>query len=114
MSLNITLPDKIEALLRRRAKAKKIPVEQLALGILINALEAEGSFPEPGEVVARIRATPPNPRSVRPATGSLAEALRNAPEDPDFDLAAWNQAWAAVETNMKTVTRANDIAEGRE
>jgi hypothetical protein len=43
----------------------------------------------------------------------LAEALRHAPDDPDFDLAAWNREWAAVEGELQTVTRANDLAEGR-
>jgi len=42
----------------------------------------------------------------------LAEALRNAPEDPDFDLAEWTAQWQAVEAEMKAITRANDVAEG--
>jgi plasmid stability protein len=113
MSLRITLPDKIEAKLRRKAKAKRLSVEELALAILNGALEAEEAYAEPEEVVMKIQATPPNPRSIRPATGSLVEALRDAPEDPDFDLASWNRSWAAVEADMKAITRANDIAEGR-
>jgi len=63
--------------------------------------------------VAKIRAMPPNPHGIRPAAGSLAEALRNAPDDPDFDLASWSREWAAVEAEMKAMARADDIAEGR-
>ena len=37
---------------------------------------AEEAFPTPEDVVAKIQATPPNSRTVRPARGSLAEALR--------------------------------------
>jgi hypothetical protein len=48
----------------------------------------------------------------RPATGLLAEALKNAPHDPDFDLETWTKEWAAVEAEIKAITRANDIAEG--
>lgn len=56
------------------------------------------------EVVAKIRAVPPNPHGVRPASGSLADALRNAPEDSDFDLVAWTQAWKMAEAEMETIT----------
>jgi cell pole-organizing protein PopZ len=65
------------------------------------------------EVVAQIKATPPNPAAIHPATASLADLLLDAPEDPDFDLERWTQQWAAVEAEMKAITRANDIAEGR-
>jgi len=47
--------------------------------------EAIRNDPEMIALVERIKATPPNPATIRPATGSLAEALQNAPEDPDFD-----------------------------
>lgn len=64
-------------------------------------------------LVAEIKATPPNPTAVRPATGSLAEALQNAPEDPDFDLESWTQQWDAIEAEIKAINRADAIAEGR-
>ena len=113
MEVAITLPDGIVMSLQRRAEVEHRSIEELAVDILANALEADDSFPTPEEVVARIQATPPNPSSIRLASGSLAEALRNAPEDPDFDLAAWQRQWAAVEAEMKAITRANDAAEGR-
>lgn len=97
MPITITLPQEIEAQLERRASAQRLSVERLAIDILSGALETEESGPTPEEVVAKIRATPPNPRGIRPADGSLAEALRNAPDDPDLDLASWRQEWAAVE-----------------
>jgi len=64
-------------------------------------------------VVAKIQATPPNPANIRPATGSLAEALQNAPDDPDFDLETWIREWSMIEYEMKAITHANSIAEGR-
>ncbi len=67
--------------------------------------------PEMIALVEQIKAEPPNPAAIRPATGSLAEALQNAPEDPDFDLETWTRQWAAVEAEMKAIDRANDIAE---
>ena len=113
MAVTITLPDEMETQLQRKAERQNLSVEELALDILDHALGTEEPFPSPEEGVAEIRATPPNPRSIRSASGSLAEALRNAPDDPDFDLAAWNRGWAAVEVEMQALTRANAMAEGR-
>ena len=103
----------MELLLKDKAKAQQLSVEELALGILGHALENDELFPTPEEVVAKIQATPPDPRNIRPASGSLAEALQTASTDPKFDLAEWNSAWASVEAEMKMITRANTIAEGR-
>lgn len=112
MTLTINLPKDLETKLKREAEARALSPEAYALDLLDNALEEEG-FPTPKEVVARIKATPPNPASVRRATGSLADALRDAPHDPDFDLEQWQREWDAVEAEMKRITRENDIGEGR-
>jgi hypothetical protein len=69
--------------------------------------------PEMIALVERIKATPPNPAAIHPATASLAELLQNAPEDPDFDLETWTRQWEAIEAEMKAIDRADDIAEGR-
>ena len=113
MAVTIILPDELETQLQRKAQVQQLSVEELALEILGQALETEKPFPSPEEVVTKIQATPPNPHSIRPADGSLAEALRNAPNDPNFDLAAWNREWAAIEAEMQAITRANAMAEGR-
>jgi prevent-host-death family protein len=60
-----------------------------------------------------IKATPPKPSNVHPATASLADLLRDALEDPDFDLESWAAQWNAIEAEMKARDRADDIAEGR-
>ena len=91
------LPHEMETKLQRKAQTQHRSAEELALGILGGALEQEEGFPTPEKVVANIQATPPNPRNIRPARGSLAEALRSAPEDPAFDLATWERKWAALE-----------------
>ncbi len=76
-------------------------------------LEAIRNDPDMIALTERIKATPPNPAAIRPAAGSLAEALQNAPEDPDFDLETWTRQWDAIEAEMKAIDRADDIAEGR-
>lgn len=75
--------------------------------------EAIRDDPEMIALVEQIKTTPPNPAAIRPATGSLVEALKNAPEDPDFDLEAWTRQWDVVEAEMKAADRADDIAGGR-
>lgn len=113
MAVTITLPDELEARLQQRAKGLRLSLENLVLEILGRALGTDENFPTPDEVVAKIRATPPNPHGMRLAEASLAEALRKAPQDPDFDLATWNREWVEAEAEMKAATRMNAIAEGR-
>jgi hypothetical protein len=113
MSITITLPDDVEAQLQRAAESQNRSLEEVALDILANAAGAGPAASTPEEVVARIRATPPNPKGIVAATGSLAAILRNAPHVPDFDLGVWEHEWAAVESQIRATTRANDIAEGR-
>ena len=66
MAVTITLTDEIETELQNKAEAQKRSVEDLALEILGTALEAEAAFPLLEEVVAKIKASPPNPGSIRP------------------------------------------------
>jgi len=98
--------------LRQAAKQQKLLPEAFALRILEEALEPEPELTVE-EVVARIKALPRRTENIRPATESLLEYLQNAPEDPDFDLEVWQQEWAAVDAEMKSITQANDEAEGR-
>lgn len=113
MTFTITMPDEIATQLKRKARQEHRSVEELAVELLSQALEQEKFWLSPEDVVAKMRALPPNPGGCRSASGSLAEALRQAPEDPDFDLARWEQEWANVETEMRAVTRANATIEGQ-
>ena len=132
MTLTITLPEKMAERIQRKAEESHLSAEEIAVDLLQGALDDEATlqaepsngyrpisepdddFPTPEEVVAKIKALgPTDPRYIRPATGSLAEALRSIPHDPDFDFATWERQWAEIEAEMKAITRANDIAEGR-
>ncbi|MCI0395481.1 MAG: hypothetical protein L0332_17420 [Chloroflexi bacterium] len=44
--------------------------------------EQEGDELTVEQVIAMIKATPPDPSGFRPAQGSLAQALRDTPIDP--------------------------------
>ena len=85
---------------------------QVVVDILVRVLE-DDLTPTVAEVVARIKSTPPNPAMITPPQGSLADALRNGPTDPQFDVKTWEQDWAAAEDELKQINRLNDIAEGR-
>jgi hypothetical protein len=111
MTLTITLPNHLAEQLQRKAEEEKLTAEEVAIDLLEDALE-EIWWPTPEDVVAKIKAMPPEPSAIRPAEGSLAEALRRLPPDPEFDLAEWERQWAEVESEMKMMTRVNEIAEG--
>lgn len=110
VGITITLPRALEAALQDAAEARDSSVEAFALEILGDAV-GTGMVPSPEDVVAEIRALPAI--AVPVANGSLADALQDAPEDPEFELETWRRQWAAVEAEMKALSRANDLAEGR-
>ncbi len=47
------------------------------------------------------------------ARGSKIEVSLNGEPVSSIDLATWTRQWAEIEAEMKAITRANDIAEGR-
>ena len=123
----ITLPEQIAAQLQRRATDERLSVEALAIAYITNGLTRpapssvsastaeRANDPELLALVARITALPPNPASIIPAKGDLAEVLRTleAVDDPAYDLAAEVAALDAAELELRVLDRANDIAEGR-
>ena len=112
MKTMIALPDDLELLLRRKAAEENVSLEAFTLGILAEAVETSSGDSALYEVIARIKAMPRDPQRLRPASGSLAEALRSGPSDPEFDLAGWQANWSLVEADMNALTMQNDIAEG--
>jgi predicted CopG family antitoxin len=113
VSVTITIPDDLAGRLEAMARVQNQSVDDLILSLLKESASEE-AFPTLEEVVARIKATPPNPNNLRPAVGSLADYLaRPVPPDPDFNLEEWQRQWDAVEAEMKAAERADEIAEGR-
>jgi hypothetical protein len=110
--ITITLDDDLVAGLAHKAKKQQLSVEQIAIGILTEAVQEPESITS-REAVARIQATAPNPSQIRSATANMADVLAASPEDPCFDLASWGRQWSVVGAELKAITRANDVAEGR-
>lgn len=125
MTMTITLPEFLAARLQREAQARQRSAEELAVELLDEALEikqeADGGFHiTPEEVVAKIKALPPNPANqfeMKSLMAGLADYLEKsiASEDPNepFDQEEWQRQWDAIESEMKAVSRANSFAEGR-
>jgi hypothetical protein len=113
MTLTITLEDHVLAGLQDKAKRQQLSVEQVAVEILVAAIGTSDSELTPLEAAARIQATSRNVVQVRPATESLADLLRAAPDDAAFELEDWQRRWSAVACELAAVTRANEMAEGR-
>lgn len=109
MTLLIDLSETLEKKVKEEAKKYHRTPESLIADIVAKAFEDEVS--SVAEVVARIKATPPNPAMVKPPQGSLAEALRNGPVDPDFDIDEWRSEWAVAEEELKRINLLNDLAE---
>jgi hypothetical protein len=113
VTLSIVIPESLEVRLEEEAVHQGIAAPELAVKLLSAALNGEPADASVEDIVARIQATPPNSDNIRPATGSLADALRGCGEEPNLDVTEWNRAYLAVEAEMKSVTRANELAEGR-
>lgn len=128
MSLTVTLSENIAERLLAHADEFHLPLDALVEKLLADALpvvEANG-FHAPAydddllsleEVVAMIKATPPNPNAIHPATKTVADLMAeleaNPPEKSDITPEEWDRLWAEFEQGLKAADRADDIAEGR-
>jgi len=67
------------------------------------------------EVIAQIQQLPKPVANCQPASGLLAEHLRDSAviSDPSFDVTSWNQTWEVIEAQMNSLELAEQQAEGR-
>ena len=113
MPTTVTLPDDLTEKLRERASTQNQSLDEFVAASLQQFLEDQEDWPSPEEVVARIRATPPDPSAFHPATESLLDYLRATRKSPPENLADWDREWDKIEAEMKSITKANDQTEGR-
>lgn len=128
MTVTVTLSEAIAERLQAQADEFHLSLDALVEKLLADALpvvETNG-FHAPAdddallsleEVVAMIKATPPNPDAIHPATKTVAELMAelaaNPPEKSDITPEEWDRLWAEFEQELKAADRADDIAEGR-
>ncbi len=110
MVITLNLPDTLAQQLQAKARLQQQNIVEIIVKLLTLSFEAPPAQ-SLADLIAEIKATPPNPLCVRPAQGRLAEVLESAPLAPDFDLELWTQQWALVEAEMKATTQANALAE---
>ncbi|MEM7798583.1 MAG: hypothetical protein AAF633_05275 [Chloroflexota bacterium] len=106
MTLSISLSQSLEAKLKRKAEQRKVRPEQLAHDLLELALdESDLDLPSMEELVRKIRALPKDKNVISLPKASLADALRGAPTDPNFDLDTWESEWARAEKELEKLNR---------
>jgi len=66
-------------------------------------------IPSVAEVVARIKATPPNPAMIRQPQGTFVD---NSRDDSEFDLEAWKREWAYAEEELRRANGGNNHNNG--
>lgn len=128
MTTTITLPDYLAVQLQHRAAVEQRSLEALAIAYIETGLITTASPPSASnpvslesnaellDLVARIKAAPPNPASITPAKGQLAQVLRELEAldmGDDYDLHAEMTALDAAEAELRAINRADDLAEGR-
>ena len=109
-AVTLNLPSNLYKYIEQKASLSKRSVEAELLNVLATAVKIDTFSSEdapiigsPEQVVAQIKATPPNPQMIHPPQASLAEALASLPADPTFDLAEWQQQWDQVEAQLKAI-----------
>jgi plasmid stability protein len=126
MTTTIILPDDLAQQLQQHAMVRRRSAEALAIEYIAAALTEEATpqiqanLPpldadtELLALVAQIKAMPPNPQSIIPAKGNLADVLR-AMEAIEYEsnLEAESVALRDAEEELRAINRADDIAEGR-
>ena len=127
MIITITLPDHPAMQLQHQATTRNRTVEALAIEYIVAGLSDAAQLVPPRTatpaddaellaLVARIKATPPNPAAFIPAKGQLGDvlaALEAIEAEPGYDWRAEHAALVDAEMELRALNRANDLAEGR-
>ncbi|MEM7124763.1 MAG: hypothetical protein AAF702_00465 [Chloroflexota bacterium] len=128
MQITFTLSEPIVNLLQQKADRLNVSFEEFIEKIFRdaaadlsreNVLASDHDEPLPSleEVVAMIKATPPNLDAIEPATQTIDEFLveleADPPEPSDITPDEWDKLWAEFELDLKERDLAQDMAEGR-
>lgn len=128
MTVTVTLSARVSEHLQAHADKFHLSLDALVEKLLADALpvvEANG-FHGPAddddlssleEVVARIKATPPNPDAIHPATKSVDELIADLQANPPSDeLLTFEEMWPhwqAFEQELKDMDQADAVRAGR-
>ena len=131
MTTSVKLSAPVAERLQTQAAKVHLPLDTLVERMLIDSLPvyetngfhatadqlADDDSPTLEEIVAMIKATPPNPNAIHPATKTAAELIAELEADPpeasDITPDEWDRLWAAFEAELKAADYADALSEGR-
>ena len=131
MTTSVKLSAPVAERLQTLAAKVHLPLDTLVERMLIDSLPvyetngfhatadqlADDDSPTLEEIVAMIKATPPNPNAIHPATKTAAELIAELEADPpeasDITPDEWDRLWAAFEAELKAADYADALSEGR-
>jgi hypothetical protein len=128
MTVTVTLSENIAERLQAHADEFHLSLDALVEKLLADALpvaETNGfhgpanddDLPALEEVVTRIKATPPNPDAIHPATKSVDELIADLQANPPSDeLLTFEEMWPhwqAFEQELKDMDQADAVRDGR-
>ena len=128
MAMTITLSESIAERLQAHANQFQLSADALAEKLLADALPvsktngfqlppADDDLSSLEEVIAKIKAIPPNPAAIElgAKVGDMAyiQSLLDNPPTDTLTVAEWEEHWSAFEQELKALDRAQAIAEGQ-
>jgi hypothetical protein len=127
MTVTVTLSENIAERLEAHAAEFHVSLDALVEKLLTDALPvvetngvhtaADDDLSSLAEVVAMIKATPPNPDALHPATKSVDELIAdlqtNPPPDELLTFAEMWPLWQAFEQELKAMDQADAMRDGR-
>lgn len=131
MTTSVKLSAPVAERLQTQADKVHLPLDALVERMLIDSLpvyETNGFHATAGqladdnslileEIVAMIKATPPNSNAIHPPTKTVAELMAeleaNPPEPSDITPDEWDRLWVAFEAELKAADYADALSEGR-
>lgn len=131
MTTSVKLSAPVAERLQTQADKVHLPLDTLVERMLIDSLpvyETNGfhatdaplvddDFPTLEEIVAMIKATPPNLNAMQKGEkfGDMAyiQSLLDNPPTDTMTVAEWEEYWPSFEQELKELDRAQDLAEGR-
>lgn len=131
MTTTVTLSTPICKRLQKQVDKIDLPLDDLVERMLTTSLPAyetngfhavydeptNDDFPTLEQVVAMIKATPPNPNAMKPGEkfGDMAyiQSLLDNPPTDTMTVEEWEEYWPAYEQELNELDYAQEVAEGR-
>lgn len=127
MTVTVTLSERLSEHLQAHADKFHLSLDALVEKLLVDALPvvetngfhlspADDDLPSLEEVIAKIKATGPNPDAIERGdkVGDMAyiQSLLDNPPTDTLTVAEWEEYWPAFEQELKELDQARAVAKG--